>query len=163
ASLMIFILPHLAANWFTPALAVYGFFFMASYPLVEDGLMEAVQDAVRGRVFGLFITAAGLIGSLESWFARQRVTDLGPRDGPAATGFSEQTLAVGLDSFFKHLTAENLEKLLVQEIGHVRRLDDFFHDQRDEEKKCAGMALGPEFLFHFAAGNIPNPIFMSIL
>jgi hypothetical protein len=34
----------------------YGFFFMASYPIVEAGVMHAVHDSVRGRAFGLWIT-----------------------------------------------------------------------------------------------------------
>ena len=46
--------------------------------------------------------------------------------GPAATGFSAAVLAAGLDSFFQQLTAENLEGLLRQELGHPHRLDDFY-------------------------------------
>ena len=90
---------------------------------------------------------------------RQKLLEL----GPAATGFSEQTLANGLDLFFKQLTVENLERLLVQEIGHTQRLDHFYHDKHDDEKKHAGFARGPEFLFHIAPGNIPNSIFMSMI
>jgi hypothetical protein len=83
--------------------------------------------------------------------------------GPAATGFSEQTLAAGLNAFFKNLTVENLEKLIVHDLGHTQRLDDFFHDKHDDEKRCAGWARGPEFIVHITAGNIPNPAFVSII
>ena len=77
AALVIFIFPRLAPEWFTPALAIYGFFFMASYPIVEAALMEAVHDSVRGRVFGLFITIGGLLGNISHWFVGHWVKDLG--------------------------------------------------------------------------------------
>jgi MFS family permease len=77
ASVMIFLLPHLGPGLFTPALALFGFFFMASYPIVEAGLMESVPDAVRGRVFGLFITVGGLIGNCSHWSMGHWVKSLG--------------------------------------------------------------------------------------
>ena len=69
--------PHLPSSLFIPAFAVYGFFFMASYPVVEAMLMESVPDAVRGRVFGLFITVGGLIGNLSHWLVGAWVKNLG--------------------------------------------------------------------------------------
>lgn len=67
AAVIIFIFPHLRGGWIPLALASYGFFFMASYPMVEAALMESVPDAVRGRVFGLFITIGGLLGNFSHW------------------------------------------------------------------------------------------------
>ncbi|MSR64168.1 MAG: MFS transporter [Verrucomicrobiae bacterium] len=49
------------------ALAVYGFCMLASYPIIEAALMESVPDRVRGRVFGVFVTVCGLIGSTGPW------------------------------------------------------------------------------------------------
>src|SRR5260221_13826571 len=43
--------------------------------------------------------------------------------GPARTGFSRETLAAGLGKFFAQITRENLERLLLQDLGSVRRLD----------------------------------------
>jgi MFS family permease len=71
------VFPRLATQWFPVALSVYGFFFMASYPMVEAAVMEASDDSVRGRVFGLFITAGGLVGSLSHWCAGFWVQALG--------------------------------------------------------------------------------------
>jgi MFS family permease len=51
---------------------------MASYPVVEAALMESVPDAVRGRVFGLFITFGGLFGNLSHWAVGALVKHLGP-------------------------------------------------------------------------------------
>ena len=52
-------------------------------PMVEAGLMEAVPDAIRGRVFGFWITIGGLIGNLSHWLVGRWVEALGPKaDGP---------------------------------------------------------------------------------
>ncbi len=71
------IFPRVPAQWLIPTFALYGFFFMASYPMVEAALMEAVPDAMRGRAFGFFITLAGLIGNLSHWMAGNWVKSLG--------------------------------------------------------------------------------------
>jgi hypothetical protein len=52
---------------------------MASYPMVEAALMESVPDAVRGRVFGLFILVGGLLGNFSHWFIGIWTKDLGSR------------------------------------------------------------------------------------
>ncbi len=83
--------------------------------------------------------------------------------GSAATGFSPQTLARGLDAFFKQLTRENFHRLLEQEIGHTHRLDGITANHAEQKFNSASMAAGPEFLVHFSAGNIPNPTLMSIV
>jgi len=74
----IVVFPRLPGAWTMPGLMVYGFFFMASYPMVEAALMQAVPDAVRGRVYGLFITVGGLLGNLAHWQAGVWVKRLGP-------------------------------------------------------------------------------------
>ena len=76
-ALMIVVFPRLPASLLVPAYVVYGFFFMASYPTTEAALMEAVPDAVRGRVFGLFITVGGLLGNLSHWIMGSWVEKLG--------------------------------------------------------------------------------------
>ena len=60
-----------------PVLIVYGFFFMASYPMTEAALMESVPDAVRGRVFGVFVTGGGVLGNLSHWVVGVKVKQLG--------------------------------------------------------------------------------------
>jgi hypothetical protein len=84
------------------------------------------------------------------------------RAGPAATGFSAEVLAAGLDSFFQQWTAENLESLLRQELGHAQRLDDFFHEEDEGHAARKAMALGPRLLAHIAPGNIPAPVLMEM-
>jgi MFS family permease len=77
AALLIVLFPHLPARWLVPCLAAYGFFFMSNYPMVEAELMQSVPDAVRGRVFGLFITLGGLVGNLSHWIAGAQVKRMG--------------------------------------------------------------------------------------
>jgi MFS family permease len=77
AALLIAVFPHLPARWLVPCLAAYGFFFMSNYPMVEAELMQSVPDAVRGRVFGLFITVGGLVGNLSHWIAGAQVKRMG--------------------------------------------------------------------------------------
>ncbi len=71
--------PHVPVAWVVPVLLVYGFFFLASYPIVEAALMESVPNAVRGRVFGLFITIGGLLGNLSHYIVGKWVESFGAR------------------------------------------------------------------------------------
>lgn len=77
AALLVAWFPHIPPQWFVPVFALYGFFFMASYPMIEAALMESVPDAVRGRVYGFFITVGGLIGNLSHWQVGERVHAMG--------------------------------------------------------------------------------------
>jgi hypothetical protein len=83
--------------------------------------------------------------------------------GPAETHFSRETLQHGLDHFFGQITKENLHALLIQELGDVRRLDALTAVDADRKSLRAAMVTGPEFLIHIAAGDIPNPTWMSTL
>jgi len=82
---------------------------------------------------------------------------------PEATGFSAEVLASGLDQFFQQLTTDNLESLLLQELGHTQRLDDFFHHEDDGKTSRTAMAFGPRLLAHIAPGNIPIPALMEMV
>ena len=70
--------PHLPAPAVKWAFAVYGFFLIATYPIVEAELMQSVPDAVRGRFFGLFITVGGLGGNTAHWAVGAWIHRLGP-------------------------------------------------------------------------------------
>ena len=77
AAVLVAIFPHVPTNWTIPLFLVYGFFFMASYPMTEAALMESVPDRVRGRVFGIYVMAGGVIGNLSHWAVGERVKQLG--------------------------------------------------------------------------------------
>jgi MFS family permease len=77
AAVMVVVFPRVPSHWMIPVLVVYGFFFMASYPMTEAALMESVPDAVRGRVFGLFVMGGGVFGNLSHWAVGVKVKQLG--------------------------------------------------------------------------------------
>jgi len=83
--------------------------------------------------------------------------------GPAQTNFSPETIRRGQDDFFRQITRDNLHALLVQELGDLRRLDAVTATVGEQKLSRAAMAIGPEFLVHIAAGNIPNPTWMSMV
>ena len=72
------IFPWVSQSWTVPVYVVYGFFFLAGYPMTEAALMESVPDAVRGRVFGIFVMIGGVIGNLSHWLVGAKVRQLGP-------------------------------------------------------------------------------------
>jgi hypothetical protein len=82
---------------------------------------------------------------------------------PHITGFSSATLARGLDAFFGQMTAQNLEELLLQDLGHNRRLDELCASPPERAQDRAAWARGPEFLVQIAAGNIPIPALSSLV
>jgi MFS family permease len=92
AAVMVAIFPHVPAHWIVPVLVIYGFFLLSSYPMTEAALMNAVPDAVRGRVFGLFITVSGLLSNLSHWCAGAHVKNLGDRANSVAAYFPAYTL-----------------------------------------------------------------------
>jgi hypothetical protein len=82
--------------------------------------------------------------------------------GPAEMGCSTATLEHGIDDFFSEMTRENLEALVVQELGHHHRLDKPVSSPEERETHRASLARGPELLVHIASGNIPAPAWTSI-
>lgn len=85
------------------------------------------------------------------------------RDGPEETGFGSATLARGLDAFFRSLTVENLEALIVQDLGDLRRLDEFSATAVELRGGRTSLAVGPDLMVHLTAGNLPNPALMSMV
>ncbi|MSU60120.1 MAG: MFS transporter [Pedosphaera sp.] len=96
AAVTVVVFPHLPSGATIPTYLVYGFFFIASYPMVEAALMEAVPDEVRGRVFGLFITVGGLIGNASHWVVGAWVKQLGPRASAPEGYFAGYALLAAL-------------------------------------------------------------------
>jgi hypothetical protein len=83
--------------------------------------------------------------------------------GVEATGFPEQVLARGLNAFFEQLTAQNLEELIIQDLGHINRLDEPVPSSAAYMSRRYAIATGPELIAHITAGNIPTPAIMSIV
>ncbi len=83
--------------------------------------------------------------------------------GPAATGFSRETLRRGLDQFFGRITEDSLYNLLAQEFGDARRLDTPAPIPEERVENRMALAVGPELIGHITAGNIPCPTLMSMI
>jgi hypothetical protein len=116
---------------------------------------------LAGRTTEQIVTV--LSGIAEGWRQPENpFRRLALEQGPGETGFSRMTLEKGLDSFFKQFTRGNFQALLAQELGDVRRLDAMSAAPDEPPRHRMALALGPEFLVHITAGNIPNPALMSI-
>jgi MFS family permease len=79
AAALVATFPFVPASLSVVALVLYGFFFMACYPIVESAVMESVHKSVRGRAFGFFITIGGVVGNLAHWIMGVCVERLGAR------------------------------------------------------------------------------------
>jgi len=83
--------------------------------------------------------------------------------GSVESGFSAETIAYGLNTFFRELTEKNLEALIVQDLGHIGRLDDLTANEYEARTHRLAIATGPDLLVHIAAGNLPVPALSSIV
>jgi hypothetical protein len=148
-------------------------YFLADLPpeatLTPTMLREACLTLKRNRASYLAGRSThGLVnllsGVAQDWLQPDNpFRKLALERGPAALGFSRATLANGLDAFFGELTGENLHALLVQELGRANRLDEMTANASERRASRLALARGPEFLGHFAAGNIPVPAMMSLV
>jgi hypothetical protein len=145
-------------------------YFLADLPpeatLSATMLTEACQTLKRNRAQYLASrTTEDLVRLLsrvgDNWLdSEYPFRKLALREGPARTGFGRATIERGLDRFFRQLTRENLMALLAQELGDARRLDQFTALPGESR---AALTTGPELLAHIAAGNVPNPTWMSLV
>jgi hypothetical protein len=148
-------------------------YFLADLPaeaeLTPGLITEACQTLRRNRERYLEGRATGSIIRLLDGLALEWLSADSPfrrevlQSGPDATGFSEPVLAAGLDQFFKQLTADNLEALLRQELGHARRLDGFHPGEDHAGGSRTALARGPLLLAQIAPGNIPNPVLSGMV
>ena len=148
-------------------------YFLADLPpeatLSPQMIVEACATLKRNREQYLASRSTASVVNLvaevaDSWLNeaypfRKLALDHGPR----ATGFSRGTLMTGLDGFFKQLSVENLNALITQDLGHLKRLDELAATGAEERLSRVAFAFGPEMLVHVAAGNIPNPTLMSVV
>ncbi|MCI0745389.1 MAG: hypothetical protein L0Y58_08300, partial [Verrucomicrobia subdivision 3 bacterium] len=148
-------------------------YFLADLPpeatLNGQMLWEACQTLKRNREHYLAQRSTRNIIKVlhdvgENWLdAAYPIRRLALEQGPRATGFSLPTLTRGLETFFQRLTGDNLEALVLHDLGHAHRMDSLVATAAEQKNSNAAMTTGPELILHFAAGNVPNPAFMSIV
>ena len=143
-------------------------YFLADLPpeatLSPAMVTEACQTLKRNREHYLaHRTTHQLIDVLvevaKGWLQMDnRFRKLALASGPAVTGFSQATLASGLDKFFRQFTPENFSNLLEPELGGCDAIV-----AKGATGRRRHLWRGPEMLVHIAAGNIPNPTLISIV
>jgi hypothetical protein len=148
-------------------------YFLADLPLEAtlnaSLLAEACQTLKRNREqYLLSRSTESLIGVLHelghNWLDDDfPFRSMALESGPALTGFSSGTLAAGLNGFFRQLTAENLRKLIEQDLCHDRRLFEFAATDLERTARRSSLARGPELIAFFGPGNVPNPTLLSIV
>lgn len=148
-------------------------YFLADLPagaeITPAMLQEACQTLLRNRDHYLAGKSSSAIIRIladlgERWLQPDfEFRQMALHEGPAHTGFSPGTLAAGLDHFFGQLTADHLKNLLTQDLGHALRLDQPSITPSESVGGRASLACGPELLVHLAAGNVPNPAWMSLI
>jgi hypothetical protein len=148
-------------------------YFLADLPpeatLSPAMIAEACQTLKRNRErYLLNRSTENLVKVLsevaDGWLqAENRFRNFALEAGPSQTGFSRETLARGLDHYFRRLTHENFSELLTQEFGFAKRLDILTATATEQKQNRMAIVNAPECQVHIAAGNIPNPTLTSIV
>lgn len=126
-----------------------------------DSLRQNRRRYLLERSTESLLRTLGLVA--EKWLdnnypIRQMALECGARQ----SGFPLSSIQKGLDGLFQEMTQENLHHLLLQDLGHLQRLD---HPSADESERRTGrksFAVGPELIAHITGGAIPNPAILSI-
>jgi hypothetical protein len=141
---------------------------LAEAELTSTMIREACQTLKRNREsYLLHRSTSDLVRVLsevaEHWMQPDYpFRRLALEQGPRRTGFPAATLARGLDAFFGQLTSENLQALLVQDLGHAQRMDEMSGAITDRPEPRLAMACGPELIAIIAAGNVPASALASL-
>lgn len=148
-------------------------YFIADLPpdavLTARLISDACQTLKRNRASYLTDRSTAQLVQLLANVARAwlgpgyPLRQLALAEGPTALGFSRETLASGLDGFFRQLTPDKLNALLRQDLGDAEMLDQPVVLNHGTESRRLTLAVGPEFLVHIAAGNVPNPVLTSMV
>ena len=89
------ITPWIEVRFVLPVLAVFQAFQLGSYAISDAAMLERVDNAVRGRVVGLFLTLAGTFASLSPFTMGLWVDLLGER-AKSPSGFIWPFATLGL-------------------------------------------------------------------
>jgi hypothetical protein len=148
-------------------------FFLADMPSSEALTPAMLTDACltlkrNRRKYLEERTTPSLIRTLanvaEHWnYPNYPIREYTLQKGPEMTGFPAEILEKGLLDFMKEMTEENLQALVEQDLGHLRRLDEPCGNESDRSGQRMSMAVGPELTFHITGGVLPNGVFTNII
>ncbi|MCS1411880.1 MAG: hypothetical protein M2R45_05082 [Verrucomicrobia subdivision 3 bacterium] len=148
-------------------------YFLADLPaeaiLTPAVVSEACETLRRnrrqyllGRPTETLLRTLGLVA--EKWLdSEYPLRQLALKHGMERSGFPLCTIQKGLDGLFREMTPENLNHLILQDLGHVRRLDHPSSGEAESRTGRKSFAVGPELIAHVTGGVIPNPVITSIV
>ena len=61
------------------------------------------------------------------------------------------------------MTSDPLRQLILQDLGHLERLDRFVATEPEQQTRRLALASSPALLVHITAGNLPIPALLSIV
>lgn len=137
-------------------------YFMADLPAGTAVGPELVREAClalrRNRQQYLAIKSTDQMISLlanvaQDWLEEDflfRVKALAEAD---KLGVTKEVLAAGINSFFSEITTKNLRALLLQDLGHLDRLEKFCSTEIELAHDRASYAVAPEFIVHLGREN----------
>ena len=148
-------------------------YFLADLPadaVLSSALLAQACDTLRRNraQFLAHRTTESVVGTLVGVGAKWMDPDyplrkLALEQSEGAAGFGSRTLARGLDAYFSRFTPEEFEALLEQDLGDSRKLDQMCPTSAEKMTRRSSMVRAPELLFHITAGNLPVPVFSSIV
>ncbi len=100
----------------------------------------------------------------EKWLDPQYpIRQLALAEAEKHTGYPVATIENGLNAFFQGITQESLNHLILQDLGHVRRLDHPVSSDAETRTGRKGFVVGPELVTHVTGGVLPNPVITSMI
>ena len=100
----------------------------------------------------------------EKWLDREYpIRQIAMEHGEQMSGFRRYNIEKGLDSLFRGITQEALNHLILQDLGHVRRIDHPTSGDAETRTGRKSFAVGPELIAHVTGGVIPNPVITSMV
>ncbi len=127
-----------------------------------DTLRRNCRRYLQERSTESLLRTLGLVA--EKWLdADYPIRRLALEQGVRQSGFPLPTIQKGLEGLFREMTPENLNRLVLQDLGHVRRLDHPAANEAESRTGRKSLAVGPELIAHVTGGAIPNPAITSMV
>lgn len=148
-------------------------YFLADLPREAEITPQLIQDACENlrenRASFLQHRSTAQIVDLLDVVAEDWLNEEDPfrraalAHAPGLLGFSRATFVQGMDAFWRLLKTDALEGLILQDLGHAKRLDEPCSNPHELAQGRGSMAHGPVLQAHFAAGNLPCPALMTLV
>ena len=127
-----------------------------------EALKRNRRQYLQDRPTETLLRTLGLVA--EKWLdPTYPIRQMALEQGADKTGFPKHVIEKGIDQLFGEITQESLNHLILQDLGHVRRLDHPTSGDAENRTGRKAFVVGPELMAHVTAGVIPNPVITSIV